>query len=184
MDGGAGFDTVYLPGNASSYGQARSAEGWQFWNNGAGINSNLASVERVVFNDGVRAFDVDGNAGMGFRLYQAALAREPDAGGLGYWIKALDGGQKNLHTMAADFIYSSEFIAKYGTPQTVTNSQYISLLYVNALGRQLDQSGFNFWNQKLSSGEMDRSDLLLYFADSAENRQQVAPEIADGIWFY
>lgn len=183
VDGGSGFDTVYLPGNGGTYGQARTADGWQFWNNSAGINSNLVSVERVVFNDGVRAFDVDGNAGMGFRLYQAALAREPDAGGLGYWIKALDAGQKNPHSMAADFIYSSEFINKYGTPQTVTNGQYIELLYLNALGRQLDQSGYDYWNGKLSSGEMSRSDLLLYFADSTENRQQVAPEIADGIWF-
>lgn len=181
VDGGSGFDIVYLPGNGGSYGQARLADGWQFYNRD--INTSLVSVERVVFNDGVRAFDFDGNAGMGFRVYQAAFAREPDAPGLGFWIRELDSGAKNPHSMAADFIYSREFIAKYGTPQTVSNGEYIELLYLNALGRQLDQSGFNYWNQKLNSGEMDRSDLLLYFADSAENRQQTAPEISDGIWY-
>ncbi|WEJ57182.1 DUF4214 domain-containing protein [Devosia sp. FJ2-5-3] len=183
VDGGSGFDIVYMPGRGGTYGQSKTAEGWQFWNNAEGINSNIANVERVAFSDGVRAFDVDGNAGMGFRVYQAAFARDPDAGGLGWWIKALDAGRKDPHSMAADFIYSSEFINKYGTPQTVSNGRYIELLYQNALGRQLDQSGFDFWNQKLSSGQMDRSDLLLYFADSAENRAQTAPEISDGIWY-
>ena len=181
VNGESGFDIVILPGAGGSYQQSKNSDGWQFWN--SSINTNIANVERVAFSDGVRAFDVDGNAGMGFRVYQAAFARDPDAGGLGWWIKALDAGRKDPHSMAADFIYSSEFINKYGTPQTVSNGRYIELLYQNALGRQLDQSGFDFWNQKLSSGQMDRSDLLLYFADSAENRAQTAPEISDGIWY-
>lgn len=181
INGEAGFDMVYLPGNGASYNQGATQAGWQFWNNS--INTQLVSIERVVFNDGVRAFDFDGNAGVGFRLYQAAFAREPDAGGLGYWIKSLDAGQKTVHGMAGDFIYSPEFIAKYGTPQTVSNGQYIELLYINALGRQLDQSGYDYWNGQLNSGRMDRADLLQYFADSAENRQQTAAEIADGIWY-
>jgi serralysin len=183
VDGSSGFDVVYMPGHGGTYGQSKTAEGWQFWNNAEGINSNIANVERVAFSDGVLAFDVNGNAGMGFRVYQAAFARDPDASGLGFWIRELDAGHKNPHSMAADFIYSGEFINKYGTPETVSNARYIELLYINALGRQLDQGGFNFWNDELNSGRRDRADLLLSFADSPENRAQTAPEISDGIWY-
>ncbi|WEJ31935.1 DUF4214 domain-containing protein [Devosia sp. SD17-2] len=183
VDGGTGFDVVYMPGRGGTYGQSKTAEGWQFWNNAEGINSNIANVERVAFSDGVRAFDVDGNAGMGYRVYQAAFARDPDAGGLGFWIKSLDAGTQSTDSMANFFLNSPEFISKYGTPATVSNARYIELLYLNALGRSLDQGGFNFWNDELNSGRRDRADLLLSFADSPENRAQTAPEISDGIWY-
>src|SRR5690606_25682039 len=106
----------------------------------------------------------DGNAGMGYRVYQAAFARDPDAGGLGFWIKALDAGTQSTDSMANFFLNSPEFISKYGTPATVSNARYIELLYFNALGRSLDQGGFNFWNDELNSGRRDRADLLLSFA--------------------
>ena len=43
-------------------------------------------------------------------------------------------------------------------------------LYVNVLGRSYDQSGFNYWLGQLNSGAETRYELLLGFAESAENK--------------
>jgi serralysin len=38
------------------------------------------------------AIDIDGTAGQLYRLYSAALGREPDEVGMGYWISRMDNG--------------------------------------------------------------------------------------------
>lgn len=183
VSGGEGFDMVSVPGSGGSYSFERSPEGWHFWSNSNQVNVNLSSIERILFSDGTMAYDINGNAGQAYRLYQAAFARDPDAAGLGYWIDRLDAGSTNLHAMADSFLYSAEFASIYGTPNTVSNAEYIELLYLNTLGRLPDQGGYAHWSYELNSGRMDRGDLLAHFSESAENRAQVAPEINDGIWY-
>ena len=41
---------------------------------------------------------------------------------------------------------------------------------MNVLGRDYDQSGYNYWLGNLNSGLETRYDLLLGFAESAENK--------------
>lgn len=183
VTGGSGFDWVDLPGRGGTYSQAPTAQGWQFWNNALSVNVNLNSIERVAFDDGVKAFDTAGNAGQMYRLYQAAFARDPDAGGLGYWIQRYDNGTTNLVHAASQFIGSSEFASIYGTPSTVSNTRYVELLYLNTLGRTPDQSGYNYWVGQLESGQVTRSKMLADFSESQENYRQVAAEIQDGIWY-
>ena len=108
--GDAGFDIVELPGFGAQYYQTPTAEGWQFRSDQSGTYVNVDAVERVGFEDGVLAFDTAGNAGQMYRLYQAAFARDPDAEGLGYWIKQLDAGNTNITAIADSFLYSPEFV--------------------------------------------------------------------------
>ena len=51
-----------------------------------------------------------------------------------------------------------------------SNTKYVETLYVNVLGRSYDQSGFNYWLGQLNSGAETRYELLLGFAESAENK--------------
>lgn len=150
---------------------------------GAGYSYKLPDVERIEFNDGVLAFDIDGSPGQMVRLYKAAFNRDPDDLGLGFWIRHQDNKVADLKAVATGFMQSAEFTALYGTEETVSNAEFVELLYLNALGRAQDQAGFDFWIGLLESGQTNRQDMLLFFADSPENKTSTAPGMEDGIWY-
>lgn len=151
---------------------------------GAGVEiTTFTDVARLQFEDGTLAFDSEGNAGQAYRLYQAAFDRDPDIEGLGYWIKHLDASKSDLNAIADSFLHSPEFINTYGTPETVGNAAFVGLLYTHTLGRDYDQSGFNYWVDKLDTAQTNRGDLLAFFSESNENVARVADEIDQGIWF-
>jgi Domain of unknown function (DUF4214) len=139
----------------------------------------LESVERIEFGDQHVAFDIEGNAGQAYRVYQAAFDRTPDKEGLGYWISALDSGF-SLTGAAASFIHSQEFRDTYGSPDTVTNQQFITLLYANVLDRAPDQGGLDYWLSAMNTG-FSREAMLASFSESAENKQNVIGAIDNGI---
>ena len=143
---------------------------------------SVENVERFSFSDGYLAFDTEGNAGQAYRLYQAAFDRTPDAEGLGYWIEEFDAGRVKLLEMAGYFMNSEEFALRYGTPNEVTDSAFLTLLYNNVLDRDPDQSGFEYWEQQQSNG-MSRAEVIQYFSESVENIANVAGAIDDGIWY-
>ena len=103
-----------------------------------------------------------------FRLYNAAFKRLPDADGLKYWIGKYTSGENDERTVAQSFLISDEFKERYG--DNVSNAKYVETLYVNVLGRDYDQEGYNYWLGNLNSGLETRYELLLGFAESAENK--------------
>ncbi|HEX4890200.1 MAG TPA: DUF4214 domain-containing protein [Alphaproteobacteria bacterium] len=147
----------------------------------------LTGIERLNFTDGTLAFDNlrTDNAGKGYLLYRAAFDREPDAEGLGYWIRRLDANADFVSELAASFIASPEFIFKYGG--NTSNAAFLTLVYQNVLDRTPDQAGMNYWLTEAGGNGLDggyaRSNLLASFAISNENVNAVNPLITDGIWF-
>ncbi len=103
-----------------------------------------------------------------FRLYNAAFARFPDASGLEYWIDKFSSGVDDERAVASSFLVSDEFKERYG--DNVSNAKYVETLYVNVLGRDYDQDGYNYWLGNLNAGIETRYELLLGFAESAENK--------------
>jgi len=103
-----------------------------------------------------------------FRLYNAAFKRLPDAGGLKYWIGKYTSGENDDRTVAQSFLISDEFKERYG--DNVSNSKYVETLYVNVLGRNYDQDGYNYWLGNLNNGIETRYELLLGFAEADENK--------------
>jgi hypothetical protein len=138
----------------------------------------LWNVERVQFDDYTIAFDIDGDAGEAYRLYQAAFSRAPDLPGLGYQTNALDNGLP-LWFVASQFIASPEFQSKYGA---VDNTQFITLLYQNVLHRAPDSGGLQYHLDELASGQT-RGDVLMHFSESPENQANVIGQIQGGIVF-
>tara|TARA_Y100001968_G_scaffold165079_1_gene151088 strand:+ start:924 stop:2141 length:1218 start_codon:yes stop_codon:yes gene_type:complete len=108
------------------------------------------------------------DSGRMFRLYNAAFARFPDADGLEYWIKHFSSGSISDKGVAQSFLISKEFGETYGT--NISNATYLENLYVNVLGRDYDQSGYDFWLGELNNGR-ERNQLLLDFAESPENKE-------------
>jgi hypothetical protein len=132
---------------------------------------------RLDFTDVSLAFDIDGNAGKMYRLYQSAFNRQPDAGGLGYWLKILDGGA-TLQQAASAFAASGEFKTLYGS--NPSKEQMVTAAYNNVLHRDPDSTGFQYWLDGFKNG-LTLEGLLLNFADSKENRDQTAAAVANGI---
>jgi hypothetical protein len=80
------------------------------------------------------------------------------------------------------FIRSVEFRATYGDPGTVSDTQFVTLLYANVLDRAPDQAGLQHWLADLSNG-YPREHLLVFFSESTENKANVADAVEHGIAF-
>jgi hypothetical protein len=151
-------------------------------------NDTLINVERLAFTDIGIAFDISSanSAGGIYRLYKAAFNREPDLGGLGYWINAADGG-KGAVPMAEDFTWSTEFQLAYGvkiTDNYATGANVQNLVngfYKNVLGRNSDADGLNYYVGVIQSRDKTVGRVLAEISDSPENQQAVANAIANGI---
>lgn len=171
IDGGAGIDTAVFSNKIADYTRSKSGSVWTIKaNTGTDGTDTVSNVERLHFSDGNVALDTDGTAGQAYRLYRAAFAREPDSGGVGYWMAQMDKGM-SLATAASSFIASSEFQARYGSAPS--NGDLLTKLYSNVLGRAADQSGYDWWLTQMNNG-LSKTNVLVEFAQSAENQSAVA----------
>lgn len=98
------------------------------------------------------------------RLYAAFFGRVPDAAGLRYNIQFAN--RNGLTVSANEFARSAEFERTYGT---VSNENFVRLLYQNVLGRAPDAEGLAYNASRLSSG-VSRGELMLSFSESSEFR--------------
>ncbi len=176
--GGAGVDVARYEGTRSGYLVS--------WLNGAlhvsdlrGIEGRdtLSGVERLLFTDTAVALDVDAAAGQVYRLYRAAFDRTPDAAGVGFWLRQVDGGA-SLATVADKFVRSDEFASLYG--KAPATQELVQQLYRNVLGRDGDAAGISFWRGVLDTQRASVAEVLGSFSESAENQAAVATVIAEG----
>ncbi|WP_281993538.1 DUF4214 domain-containing protein, partial [Sulfitobacter geojensis] len=83
-------------------------------------------------------------------LYIAYFNRSPDAVGLNFWGTAFASGT-TLENMATLFVDQDETRATY--PGGTSNTDFVTAVYDNVLGRIPDQAGFNFWIDMLNRSE-------------------------------
>ncbi len=83
------------------------------------------------------------------RLYQAFFNRTPDTGGAAYWIDKYEDGS-TLDDIAWGFSNSTEFQNQYGS--SLANSEFLTIVYSNVLGRAPDQEGFDYWLGQMNGG--------------------------------
>jgi len=100
--------------------------------------------------------------GFAGRLYQTCLGRDFDPYGLEYWSARLANHKISGTDAAYGFFFSREFI-----DHDLDNGEYIKRLYRTFMDREYDQAGFDYWMNKLNSGE-SRLSVFYGFADSAE----------------
>lgn len=108
--------------------------------------------------------DTGDDYGQIYRLYGATLDRTPDAAGFQSWADEFYNGT-SLATAANEFVGSAEFQLTYGS--TLTNSQFVTLLYSNVLDRAPDAGGLANWVTLLASGA-SRAAVVTGFSESAE----------------
>lgn len=102
------------------------------------------------------------------RLYKAYYKRWPDAGGYDYWIRKMKNGA-TLSSVSDFFAKSSEFRRTYGS---LSNEQFVSLVYTNVLGRVGDQAGYNYWLKRLNDKKITRGGLMTQFSESSEFKRK------------
>jgi hypothetical protein len=100
--------------------------------------------------------------GQVFRLYRAALDREPDPGGFQHWVNARYHGL-SLHAVAAAFLASPEFQQRFGAAD---DTRFVDLLYQNVLRRGPDPAGRAYWIEQVR--RHGRTTVLMGFSESPE----------------
>ena len=137
------------------------------------VDDGMALLQTLITGDGNDLLsggpEIDW-AGQAFRLYEVMLGRGPDVGGFDYWVGNLRDGMP-LQTAAGYFISSPEFQANIGSPN---DTQFVTLLYNNALHRAPDPGGLAYWMTALGNGMM-RDALTLVFSESAEAKATNKP---------
>jgi len=96
------------------------------------------------------------------RMYDALFDRAPDAGGLNYWIGAFENGN-TIATIADAFVTMAE-----GGINAMTDAEFIAQLYQSGLERTASAGEIAGWIKLMDEGALNRGDLLLGIADSAE----------------
>ena len=172
FDGGAGRDTVMLPGPRSQYALSRSGDGWTFSDRSGEHGTNtLVGVERLQFSDTSLALDTDGSAGTLARVVHAVFgsAGLADSGLMGQFFDLLDGGmsEAGLVSMAID---SDAFIALAGS---VSNDDLVRTLYRNVIGVDPADAERGYFVGLIESGATTPAGLALMAAEVSYNVEKV-----------
>jgi hypothetical protein len=99
-------------------------------------------------------------------VYQVALGRYADPGGLTAWLGLLQTGQMSAGQLASTIGGSQEYINRYAS---FTDADFVTAMYHNALHRDPDPGGFSTWTGLLATHQVSRADMVTGFAFSAEN---------------
>jgi hypothetical protein len=160
-----------------AFGRAPDAKGYA--NNLARLASGLSraqlidafllsaeSVNRMKKQHADGYWIVQPNAKNVAMIYEVALSREPDWDGLQHWVQAVTSGRLTLKALANQFGASDEFLGKFAG---MSNSEFVTTMYQNALGRAPEPTGLANWTARLDNNVVTRSDLVYSFGFSAEN---------------
>ncbi len=110
------------------------------------------------------AFDYTSADADTLRLYRAFLNRDPDVAGGKYWIAEARNGA-HADDLAFGFARSREFTTRYGT---LSNREFLELLYENMLARRPDREGFDYWLQKMESAELGQHGVVRWIVANDE----------------
>jgi hypothetical protein len=183
-----GHGIIALPGSGAQYLETPTGDGSTFTitNKATGAVALYSTHDDnyITFANGqalIVAIADDANIA---RLYSAALGRAPDQWGLDGWENSYS---KNISSfaksqgvyvalgetndgdgtsVAGGFTQSVEFKQLYGS---LNDTQFVTQLYQNVLGRGPDQTGLDGWLNAMHSDGYTRDMVLVGFAESAEN---------------
>jgi hypothetical protein len=111
------------------------------------------------------------------RLYRAYFLRNADPSGLDHWVAVRRKGS-TLSRISNSFAASSEFTRRYGT---LTNRQFVELIYQNVLGRPGEATGVAYWTKQLDTKRKSRGQVMLNFSESNEYKTKQTSEVTAGV---
>jgi len=142
----------------------------------ANTNGKLPGDLVSALRDGA---DATTNVDPVIRLYSAYFLRTPDTSGLNFWLNRRRSGW-TLSRISDNFAGSSEFKRRYGS---LSNSNYVKLVYDNVLDRAPDSKGLAYWTGQLDAKKKSRGQVMLNFSDSNEYKTKRATYV-DAVSLY
>jgi hypothetical protein len=181
IDGGDGNDTAVYLGNRTAVSLAKLMDGgFAVEKSNAAGRDTLANIEHLKFTDmsinlgvGLKSKTIDANALKAIiELYIAYFNRVPDADGMSYWIGESKAGA-SIEQIGMSFYsaaVSPTFSALTGYSDSMSNVDFVKIIYKNVLGRnEVDQGGLDYWSTSLASGAQTRGSLIKTILDSAHS---------------
>ena len=96
------------------------------------------------------------------RLYKLCLNRDPDQGGLDYWVNYLKTGQKTAAEVVYGFFFSDEM-----KRLKLSDKDYVERCYTVMMDRASDSGGKKYWMEHLENG-VTRLYVVRGFVESNE----------------
>jgi hypothetical protein len=100
-------------------------------------------------------------------LYEILLGREPDPVGIYYDVQALETGT-TLQQMVNVIVTSNEYIQDNTGTANANQTQFVTSLYENVLGRAPDAGGLAFWVNEINTNAMSVQQVATAFVYSPE----------------
>jgi uncharacterized repeat protein (TIGR02059 family) len=181
VDGGSGIDTVVLSGTRAQYGISHQADGTFTVRSLSDANTvvTLKNVERLSFDNQTVALDSTPTTGRVAELYHLALGRNPEEGGLVFYVGASSQGLSTTQ-LAMNFVSSLEFARTHGA---MDNTSFVTQLYQSAFNRAPDATGFAYFMNQLAAnpGATGQAAVIANFIDSPEMAIKLAGVVDQGV---
>ena len=139
------------------FGRAPDAQGFEFWTRQYASGASLESIAADFtgspeWND--RYGDGLSNVAFIDAIYQNVLGRPGDAGGVRFWLDAIDSGRLSRVQVLLSVSDSPENIAATGTSTPIRSDEaQILRLYQAAFGRSPEVGGYSFWVYAYRGGQ-------------------------------
>ncbi|GAA5236833.1 DUF4214 domain-containing protein [Verticiella sediminum] len=124
-------------------------------------------------------------------MFMAYMGRAPEYEAMSYYVERLqtlaeeqgdgEGALDNAYlALSAEVYQSAQANGEIPSEVNSTNSEYVTWIYNNVLGRSPDEEGLNYWTEQLDSDTFSREDLLAVVIRSVQNQD---PESRDAMFF-
>lgn len=166
IDAGTGYDLLQMSGAKTNYTITVQDGALVI----AGANDAMATNgEYISFTEG-GSLTVSGNVNVAaaMRMYESLLERSAEFGGAKFWSEAAESGEWSTAQIAEFFLYSNEFQSKFGNPDDLSDAEFVSAVYENSLGREVEQGGLDFWVNVLENDAYSRSQVTVFISGSPE----------------
>ncbi len=116
-------------------------------------------------------------------FYRGFLNRLPDSAGFRYWLDRFQTAQcqgaaavtAEVEAMSSQFANTEEYRNRQRTHQ-----EYVQDLYSTFLRRGADVEGFNYWLNRLETGELNREQVRQFFVGTPEFQGRVTQILQQG----
>lgn len=148
---------------------------------GYGSSRTIGAVDRIQFADGYKNLLIAANAATIseaqlnslIELYVAFFNRIPDAEGLNYWIEQFKAGQPLTSIANNFFAIAGQYASLTGYSSTMSNDEFVSLIYKNVLGRSgptAPSAGeVSSWSTELTAGRASQGSLAIAMLTAAHD---------------
>lgn len=166
--------TVTFTGKRSAYAVFRTSAGYvvQERADAQSMTTIPASAQALQFSDmsmnllmpeKAKSISPDNLKSL-IELYIAFFNRVPDANGLAYWIDRFKEGM-TINQIADNFYLAAiQFSAQTGYSSSMSNADFVKIIYRNVLGRSGDKAppdaDVQYWANELASGRLSKGALV------------------------